>query len=698
MNPNDTIRLLILNDSRSEAERLISMLNNAGRSTRAQHVDSEEALTKLLQEQPWDLLIGQNNAEQLVPQTAIRQIQRLGKDVPVILMSEEEGSQTIVEGLKIGAVDVVRLDEDQHLLLVIDRELSNREQRQQRRNADRKFNDSERRSQELLDSSRDAIAFVQDGLFLYANESFTERYGYQDRDDIECMPVIDMVAESDQAKIKDFLKSYTLKGESEISSLDFLALGADGTDFPLSVEVSSASFDEEPCIQFISRAKMTENSEELEAQLQEIKHQDLVTGLFNRQYLIDALTQQITDAAKSETTHSFLLLEIDNFESQVQANIGVAGADMVLGEFAAFLRGQLQEGDTLARFSDSNFAIIRPKINADAAISAAKKLANTVEKNVIEIDGRTYQLTASVGIALINENSANADTIVDQSLSAIEKLRQETEGEGVGNGAKLYEPEHLDDEEVDVSRLIQKALDNNRFKLLFQPIISLRGSETEHYEVLLRMLNDDDEEISPDEFLGTAAEIGATTKIDRWVILESIKVLSEHRKKGNQTRLILNLSPASLIDESLGPWLGVAFKAAGLSGDSLVFQASEVDINSHINGAAALTAKIQSLGSQMSISKFGCALNPFKTLDHVKADFVKVDGSFTLDIQNNGESPEALTNLIGQLHERDKVTVVPFVENASVLSTLWQAGVHYIQGHYLQAPTHGMDYDFSMEE
>src|SRR5690606_33139153 len=126
--------------------------------------------------------------------------------------------------------------------------------------------------------------------------------------------------------------------------------------------------------------------------------------------------------------------------------------------------------------------------------------------------------------------------------------------------------------------MVQKALDENRFKLLFQPILSLRGSEKEHYEVLLRMIDEKGEEISPSSFLSSAAQIGATTKIDRWVVLESIKILSEHRSKGHNTQLIINLSRESLLDTTLPPWLGVAFKAAKLPPDAVVFQVMEIDV------------------------------------------------------------------------------------------------------------------------
>lgn len=129
------------------------MLHNAGRPARAQYVESDEALNKLLQEKGWDLLIAHDETTNLVPQDAIRVIRRLNKDIPTILLTDKEGSHPVVEGMKMGAADVVRLDEDQHLLLVIERELNALEQREHRRFAERRHKEVERRNQQLLDLS-----------------------------------------------------------------------------------------------------------------------------------------------------------------------------------------------------------------------------------------------------------------------------------------------------------------------------------------------------------------------------------------------------------------------------------------------------------------------------------------------------------------------------------------------------------------
>lgn len=697
MDPNETIRLLILNDSREEAERLISMLHNAGRPNRAQHVANEETLAKLLQEQAWDLLIGHDQTTGVSPQVAAKQIRRLNRDVPIVLLTDDDTGAAVVEGLKLGAVDVVRLDEDQHLLMVIQRELENREQRQLRRLADRRFREAERRSQQLLDSSRDAIAYVQDGLYLYANESFAELFGYADKDEIDCLPIMDMVADKDQKTLKSFLKDFTLKGdEAENTRLEFEGVRHDGKTAHIGLEVARATFDEEPCIQFLARARQAEHTEKLEAQINEIKWQDLATGLYNRQYLVEHLEKLIdTESDQGGHESSLLYIDIDNYAEQVHASFGLAGADIVLGDLAALLREKIQERELLTRFGDSTFTLLIPDITADSAVTRAELLRQAIEDHIVDVEGKTLQLTASVGLSLINETSSSAETAIDQAINAADKVRLEEKG----NAVRLYEPEMTADErqERDIAAEVQHALDNDRFRLLFQPIIALRGSGEEYYEVLLRMLNDQGEDVAPKQFLETAAKMGVSSKIDRWAILESIKMLSQHRTKGNKTKLILNLSRQSLCDESLPPWLTVAFKAAKLPSDSVVFQASEIDITNHLNAAKAFAESLKKLNTQMSISGFGCSLNPFNVFKHVDLGLVKVDGSFTQDIQDNNEQPDTLIGLIKDLNEENVVTVVPFVENASVLATLWQAGVHYIQGHYLQEPSDSMSYDFNME-
>jgi len=694
VNPNDTIRLLILNDSRDEAERLISMLRNAGRPSRAKHIESEEGLAKLLQEQTWDLLIAHDKTSNIEPPAAIRLIKRLDKDVPVILLSDEPGTHTVVEGLKLGACDVVTVDEDQHLLFVIQRELENRENRKRRHHSDRKLREAERRSQGLLDSSKNAIAYLQDGMFLYANESFGSLFEYQDKDDIECMTLVDLVAPDSQNDVKAFLKDFTLKGgEGENTELKFKGFTENQTEVDVNVEVTLAQYDDEVCIQLLSRGNFATNSSAPLTQSSAVTEKDSATGLPSRQQLLLALEDLINSDAIDNQNSSLLYIKFDRLYENVQAKMGISGTDQVLANIATLISDTCSADEYLARFADDAFILLAKNISGDQALTRASYIAALIENHIIDISGKTTQVTASIGISVMNESAKNAHTIIDQSIVAVAELGD------TGDNAKVYEAPIIETapEDRDLDELVQSAFDEQRFNLLFQPIISLRGSDEEHYEVLIRMRDNNNEQVEPKEFLNIAEHNKIIGKIDRWVVLESIKVLSQHRAKGNHTRLIINISSHSLCDKEFLPWLAVAFKAAELSGNAALFQITEIDTTNHMTAAKAFAEGLQAIGSGLALSHFGCSLNPFNTLKHVDASYVKVDGSFTLDIQNNDESPETLSNLVKELHQQSKVTIVPFVENASVLSTLWQAGVHYIQGHYLQAPTTSMDYDFGMD-
>lgn len=230
---------------------------------------------------------------------------------------------------------------------------------------------------------------------------------------------------------------------------------------------------------------------------------------------------------------------------------------------------------------------------------------------------------------------------------------------------------------------------------MFQPIISLRGEETERYEIFLRM-NVDGEEISPSSFLSTAEDLGLSKKIDRWVILESIKNLQRTTQK---TQHFINLTAASIQDETLIPWLKVALDAANIEASSLVLQAKEADIIQQLTTVKNFIDTADKIGIDFCITNFGsAAIDPLGTLEHINSVHIKIDGALALELQENPDDSKDLEELVQNLHEKGKITTIPHIEKASILSKLWQLGVHHIQGNYLQAPSSEMDYEFSSED
>lgn len=679
-----TVRLLLLEDSQNEAERLVSLFRNAGRATRVHRIVSSDDLANALQ-QSWDLLINAPSSDNLDPSEAISAIRRQAKDIPVIQLTADNDPDAITEALTLGAQDALPAGEDERLILVANRELANLEERRARRAAEVALREAEKRCQLLLDSSVDAITYVHDGMHIYANRAYLQMFGYEDADELEGMPMIDLIDCSEQTKFRDFLKSY--QGGEGAAELTCGGVKANGQRFEARMSFSPASYDGEPCIQVVIRAE-TANAE-LEEKLREISSQDLVTGLFNRNHFLELLDGATERAVNAGQPASLAYIQVDRYPALL-AEVGLAGIDLLLTDLANLLRAHFASDVQLARFGDDVFTVLQPGLPPELTREGLQALLRKVDSHLFDVAGRTVQTSLSIGVAGLNETTPRAQEVIDRAHRCADELKD-------GNALKLYNP--ADELAAAASRgnivaMLQQALENNSFRLLFQPIISLRGDSNEYYEVLLRMLNPQGEEVPPAQFLDAARDAGMAEKIDRWVILNSIKLLADHRAKGHSTCLFIHLSAASLQDQTLLPWLSVALKAARLPSDALAFQITEPDAITYLKQAKALTLGLAELHCKVALSQFGCALNPFNTLKHLSVDFVKVDGSFSHDL-SSAESQEALKTLLASLHAQAKLTIVPFVESASVLATLWQAGVNYIQGYYLQGPSQSMDYDFS---
>ncbi|MCK7546867.1 EAL domain-containing protein [Marinobacter koreensis] len=687
---NATVHLLILDPSQNDAESLVSLLRNSGKATRAHRITSEEDLEEVLKTGNWDLLLARDSDDEFTADEALATIRRMDKDIPFILLTSEESPERTVGMMKAGAQDTVPAEYSDMLMLVVNRELAALEERRRRRVLESHLREAEQRCQLLLESSKDAIAYINDGMHIYANQSYMDFLGYDDIDELICIPVLDTLTPESQEQYKQFMKSFVEKGEDGMT-LNCTARRSDDQEFNVSMSVSAATYDGEACTQIVLQPE--HNDAELEEKLRQISSQDLLTGLYNRQHMMSALGEAIARAGKENETGALAYIALDNFIT-MKSQVGIAGADLLLGDLASLLKETAAENMTLARLSDDAFSMMCQPCDEKAMAEQAEKVRKAVEDHLFDIDGRTIPLTVSIGVAAITENSPKAEELLGRAHTASADVRKQ-EGQQQGNGVLVYNPAEY--ESLDTSNsveAIQKALDDNRFRLLFQPIINLRGEGEEHYEAFVRMLDKDDKEVSPYDFLPPSGPSDTAIKIDRWVILQTIKQLASHRSRGHDTRLFLNVTAETLQDKTFTPWLSVALKAARLPGDSLIFQLREGDVNNFMKQAKDFAKSVHELHCKVSISQFGCSLNPFNTFKHVDADYVKIDGSFTEEMQKTDEAKEQVKEMVKSLQSSGKLTIIPLVENAGILATLWQAGVNYIQGYYLQAPVPEMNYDF----
>ena len=693
MNKSDPIRLLILEESQNRAEELIVLLRTAGYATRAHQIESEGDLTDQLDEHAWDLLLGSEKAHDLTIERTITIVREAEKDVPIILIAPGNSITSITAGLKIGAQDVaLEEDDDERLKLIIERELSNLENRRSRRRAEKEVREIDRRNQLLLASSTAAIAYVHEGMHIYTNMAYADLFGYEDVDDFIGIPIIDLIAEADQVKFKLFLKSYK---ENEVISDEFACESSDGSKILSGLSLSQATYDGESCIQVIFKPAGEDPA--LAERILEISTQDLLTGLYNRSHFSEQLDNAVDEASDGRQSWAMLYISLDNF-AQLRMDAGISNADLVLSDLASLIRQEVNEEHLIARFGDDVFTLLFKGGDKEAAATLAEQIRAEVEDHLSEVGGKSYQMTVSIGLARISENTPSSEEIISRAHQATTSIAG-------GNGVNFFQIEQVTvgDEgkaltSETIKDMVRNAIANNSFKLMFQPIISLHGDDDEQFEVLLRLLDEEDNELYPGQFLGPAEDAGLLEKLDRWVILQSIKLLSVHRASGSKARLFINLTHKSMSDNTFLPWMSVALKAARLPSDALIFQIHENDATSYIKQATSFAKGMAQLHCKTSINHFGCSLNPFNLLKHLTPDYVKLDGSFAQEVETSEDKKLELKEMVESLQATGVLTAISGVESPVVLSTLWQAGINFIQGFYISPPLENMEYDFASED
>lgn len=690
MNHQEPVRLLILEESQNRAEELIVLLRTAGRATRAHQIESDSDFVARLSDQSWDLILAADEASGYTAVELLSQLRTLDKDIPVILLADNRDPASITEGLKLGAADVALDDDDERLVLLIERELKNLHHRRMKRKAEVELKETDRRNNLLLNSSTTAIAYVHEGMHIYTNQAYSDLFGYEDPDEYAGIPIIDLISGEDQSKFKTFLKSHESDGSDEFSCVDM-----EGTTILTTLSISPATYDGESCTQIIFKPLVDES--QLEDRIKEISSQDLLTGLFNRQYFVEELDHAVDLANQGKQSSIIFYISIDHFP-RIRSEAGISNADLVLGDLASVIRAQVPEDYLMARFGDDVFTLLIQGDDRENAESLAEAVRALVEGHVSEVSGKNYQMTLSIGLSMIAENTSTIEEAISRAHKAADSLED-------GNAICFYEPTKITvgEEGKSVSSdalkdLIAHAIAENTFELRFQPIVSLHGDDEEQFEVLLRLPDAEDNLLLPGQFLGPAEEAGLLHKIDRWVVLQSVKQLADQREAGGKGRLFINISHKCLSDEEFLPWMSVALKAARLPSDAIILQIHENDATSYIKQAAKFTKGLQALHLKSSINHFGCSLNPFNLLKHLTPDFVKLDGSFAAKIEESDEKRQELIEMVKSLQATGVLTGISGVENPAVLPTLFMTGINYIQGNYISEPMEGLDYDFSSED
>ncbi|QHS15633.1 EAL domain-containing protein [Shewanella sp. Arc9-LZ] len=413
---------------------------------------------------------------------------------------------------------------------------------------------------------------------------------------------------------------------------------------------------------------------------------DMLTGLINRYEFENLLAQCILSSQQDKTTHTLIFLDLDQFKI-INDTCGHMAGDEMLCQLGLLLSKHIKPKDILARLGGDEFAILMMQCSLEQAQSAAHNILELIANYQFLWEKNIFSISASIGVAEINSQTKNTKEIlicVDSACYAAKDLGR--------NRIHLYQ---LDDEllakrdgEFRWVHELKYALNENRFELYAQPIVSLSDpTQKRIYEVLLRLRTRSGDIAPPGAFLPVAERYNLSEAIDRWVVDHTLIWMELHFKHlGDIDHLAINLSGASLGSSALLSHIMQQITLHHLPPSMIKFEITETAAISNLRDATLFIKTLCEFGCQFALDDFGSGLSSFAYLKNLPVTTLKIDGMFVKDILDD-PIDEAMVKSINDIgHVMGMKTIAEFVENDAIRQRLKDMGVDFAQGYEIGRP------------
>ncbi len=668
------IKILFVEDSLGKAERVTSLLRNAGFAVRPTRAANEAEFVAALDSLSPDLVFANPACRDLSLQDVVQLINISARDIALIALIDEIDAEGFARVFSAGARSIGLPAHTEQLRAVVEEEIDALQTRRHVRQLEMALRESERRCDGLLDSSHDPIAYVHEGMHVRANQAYLDILGFESFEEIEGMTLLDLTIDSDTEELRSLLKRLS-RGEPPPAHIELQLKQGDGGTFAAVIEFTYATFEGERCLQISIHREAVD-----EVLIEQLKL-DGTTGLYNRQYFMDVLGKAIDETATGRSDQAILVIEPDHFNSVLE-RIGISRLDILMRVIADRLRKAISPADTAARLSDRSFGLLLRGRPYEATEVFAESLLKNICSEVFDLGNHSLAISISIGACLLGEKNADSALLIDQAVSML----RNAQGQG-GNQFVLYDPSA--DEHAEAKKdsrwltLLRDALESDRFVLFHQQVIALMGKETLFSELLLRMEGAQGI-VLPKTFLAVAERHGLMPHIDRWVLREAMLQLSA--PDSDSQCFMVKISTSSLLDPELAPWLVSQLKQHPFNPRRLVLEMREDSVMTHLKPAKQFAGVVKTMGCRIALERFGVGLNSFQILDHVDADFLKLDRTFSADLPRNVENQQHIRDICQRARDLHKETIAEWVEDVASVSLLFGFSTSYVQGHSQHEP------------
>lgn len=416
------------------------------------------------------------------------------------------------------------------------------------------------------------------------------------------------------------------------------------------------------------------------------KHDDL-TGLYNRRYFETKLEKLIENANRFDVEHVLLYLDLDQFKI-INDSCGHIAGDELLRQVSLLIKNKVREWDVVSRLGGDEFGIQLLYCTKKSALCIAEELLEVIQKHRFLWNGLSHSLTTSIGMVSLNKHTKCVNSIMTQADNACYIAKDDGRD-------RIYLYQETDQElqtrfgEINCVASLTNALDNNRLRLFYQPIMPLNESADDglKYELLLRILDEDDNYILPANFLPAAERYNLISRIDRWVVNEACHLLEQYPQHLEQLSSVsINISGQSLNDDRFLSYVEDILEESTVPTEKLCFEITETGAIANLSNAIRFIERFQALGVKFSLDDFGSGLSSFAYLKNLPVDHLKIDGMF---VRNMGYD-EVDFAMVKSIHDLCKVmgktTIAEFVEDQETIEKLQAIGVDYAQGYAIARP------------
>ncbi len=414
---------------------------------------------------------------------------------------------------------------------------------------------------------------------------------------------------------------------------------------------------------------------------------DALTGLVNRRDFERRLEEAAESARRGEASHMLCYLDLDRFKI-VNDTSGHLAGDSMLREVAKLLREAVRDSDTVARLGGDEFGMLLVGCPLDKARQIADDVCRSIAQYRFGWHDRVFNVGVSIGLVEIGREAGT----VEQLLAAADSACYVAKKEGAGR-VSVYsardEALARSTGEIEWLQRLQSALKEERFTLYYQPIVSASGNDTDgpSMEVLLRMIDENGEEIPPSEFVHAAERYRLMASVDRWVVHNTLGALARNAFQLARDRsLAINISGQTLGDPLFLEFVVECLDQTGVAPEQVCFEISESAVIGNIEHARRFVDVLHGMGCKFTIDDFGSGVGSFSNLKNLPLDYLKLDGSVMRNLALDSVNQTMVSAMIKLARTLNFKIIAEQVEDSAALDAARKMGVDYVQGFIIARP------------